>query len=732
MANLPRIWAGFTRIFRAGVQETLDPRQAKRIVLSNQIAFSLGALCLLHVYIDQAMGARLLGWLNIPLSLGFFAILGLNRMGLTWWARFALLTYASAWILLYSLALGKESGMHLFFLPAGWAPLVLFSLEERRSLLFGILLNSALLAAFELAGNARGLLFPLTPDIAGRMHADTVITTLLIQILLAAYFFFGTRKSEARLAEAIDAAKAADQAKSRFLANMSHEIRTPLNGILGMSRMLARSGLPQGKLELARTLEESSLDLMVIVNEILDLSKIEAGKLRMEQRDFDLRKEVRSVLGAFGYEAGRKGLDLRLDADPTVPEWVRGDSGRLKQVLRNLIGNALKFTERGGVTLRLRPASGKSLSFAVEDTGMGIPENARERLFQSFSQADDSTARKFGGTGLGLHISRQIVELMGGSISFRAREGGGSVFEFTVSLPSVEPAVSASPDPGYGPRPPDGEAWRERPPDGGAWQVLLVDDHPVNCRVLQGMLEEYAVRADFAASAREALEACARKAYDLVFLDCHMPEMDGPECARVLRDRPAGIGERPLVIIGVTADVMPGIRERCLQAGMDDVLTKPVLEEDLRKVLAGRLAEPRPGPEADAGPLPADPGPTTWVDTGRLAGFLRTFRKHPAGYWRDALESFRNEAESGLRDTREALEAGDIAAAGESVHGLKGLCLTLGFFRLGDCCVFLERRLSSGEMPADWGGILGEMESALPRSLEEAARLAGSGLLPGG
>jgi signal transduction histidine kinase/DNA-binding LytR/AlgR family response regulator len=728
MGALVRLREAFSRLIRTGTQGVSDPRQAKRIIIANQIASSMVVLCFLHVYIDSAMGAKLLGWLNIPNGLVFFGIVLLNRAGRSWAARFLLINYSSLIILMYFLALGKGTGMHLFFLPACWASLVLFGWDERKSLLYGMFLNSFLLIACELGGSERGLLYSLHLEVAARMHSDTVITTLVIQTLIAAYFTIGNHRAETALGEAVKAAKSADRSKTRFLANMSHEIRTPLNGVLGITRLLIKSGLPPGKREMAQTIESSSQDLMAILNEILDLSKVEAGKMELENRPFDLHAAWSVALRPYEYEAQRKGLYLRLERDDALPAWVSGDSVRFKQVLRNLMGNAFKFTSEGGITVRIRAAERPGwLDFEVEDTGPGIPEDARGRIFQSFTQADDSTARKFGGTGLGLAICKQIVELMGGAIGFRDRtargtEGGpGTVFYFTAPFPAASPPEeSGSADDGKA-RQAEGTFRENLAARASGLRCLIVDDHFVNRQVLEGMLEEFRIRADMAEGGQQALDACAGRTSDLVFTDCHMPGMDGMEFTRRLRNRNAS-GSPPVRIVGVTADVMSGTREQCLEAGMDEILSKPVLEEDLERILAKLLPQVPGLPAA----RPADPGPApdwTWVDSDRLTTLLKSIPSRSPDRWEQVLASLRADMEAQLRAARSSLENDDRDGGKDAAHGLKGLCLTMGLSRMAESCLYLERSLSEG-IPKDWVATVGSLEAALEPSLLELSSLA--------
>lgn len=600
-------------LFRSGAGSHPDPRRAKRIVLSNQISLSIAFLSLPFVLIYLKSGAAGMGLLEIPIFLGYASVHRFNKAGFTWFARIFLITLANLDILIYSLALGTDTGQHLFFLLAGWAPLVLFDWEERKSIVYGISLSSVLLLATEAFAPGAGLSDPVAPAEVARLRLVEMVTMEIVQTLLIIYFFRGNRATEKALAEAGEAARAADEAKSRFLARMSDEIRAPLNSILSTSHLLIKSGLGPERRETLDDIQLSAQDLLSIVDEILDLSRIEAGRMQLQPAPFSPLRLGHAVLRPFEFEAGRKRLDLSLDAEPGIPGHLMGDAARLKQVLRNLVGNAFKFTEAGKIVLRMRYGPSEAdpavsiLAFEIEDTGVGIPEPARAGLFEPFTQGDASTTRKYGGTGLGLFISKQIVEKMGGAIGFRPAPAGGTVFHFHVPLrpaaapeaetprPAAEAAAPVDPKGKIRQSWPDAARHMEArlaseafdgqlPASARSLRILMVDDHALNRKLLGGYLASYGLDADAAASAEEALAACAGKAYNVIFMDCHMPGMDGYECTRRLRQGPRS-GPRP-TIIGVTADAMENNLRRCLDAGMDALLVKPIMEKQLRGLLA--------------------------------------------------------------------------------------------------------------------------------------------------
>jgi signal transduction histidine kinase/CheY-like chemotaxis protein len=394
------------------------------------------------------------------------------------------------------------------------------------------------------------------------------------------------------------AAEEANRTKSEFLANMSHEIRTPMNGVLGMSELLLETGLTDTQRRYARNIHGSGEALLHIINDILDFSKIEAGKMKLDPADFDVRTVTHQVIELMQPRALEKGLALGCRIDDSVPVAVRGDAGRLRQVLMNLVGNGVKFTERGevGVTVtRLDPATSPApaeacvLQFTVRDTGIGICADAQGALFKAFSQVDGSTSRRFGGTGLGLVISKQLIELMGGHIELESATGAGATFTFTVQLEAAAEATTAYRGEVHALL---GRDTRQRRPI--APRVLLVEDNRVNQEVAKAMLCALGCEVDIAADGRAGVEAAFSRTYDIVLMDCQMPEMDGYLATAAIRTREADASQqgatRRIPIVALTANAMKGDRERCLAAGMDDYLAKPVRKEQLEQALKTWLA----------------------------------------------------------------------------------------------------------------------------------------------
>jgi len=648
------------------------------------------------------------------------------------------------------------------------------------------------------------------------------------------------KRMERELSASREAALLAAQAKAAFLAAMSHEIRTPLNGVLGMAGLLEGTALTPEQREYVETIQLSGDALLAVINDILDYSKIESGRMELERTPLEPVRAIEESLEILGARARAKGLELIAETDDGLPAWVLGDLARLRQVLVNLVGNAVKFTDAGEVVVSARAAAPDVLEFSVRDTGIGIPRERLGTLFEAFSQVDASTTRKYGGTGLGLAISRRLVEFMGGELRVESEPGRGSTFSFRVRAEPCEagemPAAAAVPadalrgkrllvvddnqtnrrilarqlerwgaaqvaessaaaalarlardrafdaalfdyhmpgmdgvmlarelrrrglrlpivllsssmyrraeeaeadlfaaqllkpirqqqlqaaiaaaiagrpfEPGPARRAAPGEArLAERLP----LRILVADDVEVNRRLAVALLRNFGYAADAVGSGRESVDAALSGAYDLVLMDVQMPDLDGLEATRRIRARAAGKGPR---IVALTASAMAGDRERCLAAGMDDYLAKPLQPQALRAALeqVGRGAARQAARRRAARPAAA-------IDWSRLES-LRPF--DPDGSMvAGAIAAFLADAPARIGAIRTAQAAGDVAALASAAHALKGAAANIGAARLQELSQGIESLAREGRVQAARKAIGG-----LEKSLAEARAALGKG-----
>ncbi|NJK61291.1 MAG: response regulator [Synechococcaceae cyanobacterium SM2_3_1] len=478
---------------------------------------------------------------------------------------------------------------------------------------------------------------------------------------------------EAQMEAARQQAEAANTAKSQFLATMSHEIRTPLNAVLGMISLLEQSSLTVEQRQLVRTIRNGGEVLLAIITDLLDFSRIEAGRLELSSEPLEVRPTVESVLALFAAKLAEKQLQLSLQVDPQVPLWIRGDAQRLQQILINLLSNALKFTERGSITVTLsaKPLASQpqtcEICFQVQDTGVGIAPDKIDLIFQPFQQGDSSISRRYGGTGLGLSICRHLCELMGGIITFESQQGLGSTFSLTVPAeivpPPRSPELTAAHLASAVPSPSSLLALRL------PLQILVVEDNPVNQTVAEALLRCLGYQPTQVSHGVEALTALEQHNYDVVFMDVEMPEMDGLTATRLIRHH---FGHA-VYIIGMSAAAFPESRQRALESGMNDYLTKPIQLHTLSAALQQSTT-------SITDILAGEPALT--LDPQVLITLKTVLGAQAAEVIPRMLQAFVRDTTQRLQDMAQACAQEDWERLRKLAHGLKGTSSQLGAQKL--------------------------------------------------
>ncbi|MEB0136131.1 ATP-binding protein [Actimicrobium sp. CCC2.4] len=522
-----------------------------------------------------------------------------------------------------------------------------------------------------------------------------------------------------RLTGALQREEAANQAKRNFISSVSHEMRTPLNAIIGMTDLLQGTRLDREQQAMLGSLDTAAQLMLALVEDVLDFSKIEAGKLVIEDTAFDPHRLAGDIIDLFRYQAVARDLQLRLEIDPALPHGLYGDPHHLRQVLVNLMSNAIKFTEQGHVVLRiaLLPDDGECVRvrFDIEDTGIGIAPAAQARIFDSFTQADASTTRRYGGTGLGTTISRQLVESMGGQLGLRSSVGVGSTFWFALALRPHGPAGAV-----------EVVAPPRRLPSACAYAVLVADDNATNRTVLRMMLERAGHQCTLAEDGEQVLDLLEEHSFDAVILDMNMPHMNGLEATRAIRF--TTLPGRHLPLIMLSADVSAETREECRLAGIDQFLPKPIRIDDLLDALDRLIAGPgAPGPHAGGAPLRIVPPPVvsldTVLDTVLDAAALAELEAigHDVMFVDGLVAGFIADTQVLMAQIAVAIGNQQLGALRDLLHALKGSAMSIGAQALCTTCAQLEER-SDADLRREGRALLTQLQQAVDQLLDALDR----------
>ncbi len=525
------------------------------------------------------------------------------------------------------------------------------------------------------------------------------------------------KRVQLELHKAAEAAEAASRAKSTFLTNMSHEIRTPMNAIIGMSELLLSGDPTDEQREYLEMVLESAESLLAIINEVLDFSKIEAGKVALDHIRFDFSRLMQDILKSLAVRVGERDLELVCDIHRDVPRFLIGDPHRVRQIIVNLVGNALKFTERGEIRLSAEVEEADErhvvLRASVADTGIGIPPEKQSTLFEAFEQVESELSRRYPGTGLGLAICQRLVELMEGRIWCESEPGQGSTFYFTAQfdLPAPDQIPADSPpveEPGV-------VVWKRRldtplPMPSRKLRVLLAEDSYVNQRLAMGLLGKQGHEVVVAGNGQEAVRLARADSFDLILMDVQMPEMDGFEATRQIRQWEQENGGH-LPIVALTAHAMKGDRDRCMEAGMDAYVSKPVRARELFETMESVLTVGRARPAPEAAPEQETPAGLDWKTAMEAV-------QGDQGLLRELIEIFLDDGPKLMSQAREAQAEGDAAVLQRAAHTLKGSVRLFGATQAFDLCFELESLAKRSELQ--------QAAAAIARLEEELERLVES------